>query len=68
MGSYYRERHQQPASTTSQDLAGPGASPAADVNLDDMTKAELLEHARTLDLDVKQAQSKDEIRAAIDAA
>ena len=36
--------------------------------LDEMTRAELLEHARSLNLDVNARMSKDEIRAVVDEA
>lgn len=78
MGSHYRARHERPASTTTAELAGLG-TPQAEAyvsvddsqrppDLDEMTKAELLEHGKQLGLDVKQAQAKDEIRAIIDNA
>ena len=68
MGSHYRNREGRtaPATTTSQNLAG--LSTGTDVNLDDMTRLELLEHARSLGLDVKQNTAKADIRTAIDNA
>ena len=69
MGSHYRNREGRTpvASTTSQNLAGLGAA-QTDVDLDNMTRLELLEHARNLGLDVKQNTAKADIRAAIDNA
>ncbi len=44
-----------------------GAVATAPADLDSMTKAELLEHAQQLGLDVADSATKAEIRAAIDA-
>ena len=74
MGSHYRNREGRTtiASTTSSDVTGLGASApqaaANDVDLDNMTRLELLEHARDLGLDIKQNTAKADIRAAIDNA
>jgi hypothetical protein len=74
MGSHYRNREGRtaPASTLSSDLAGLGAAPpeqAADVNLDDMTKDQLLEHAQNLGVTPANASmTKAELRDAIDTA
>jgi hypothetical protein len=46
----------------------PEAAPRGTVELDDMTKDELLEHARTLGVSpANAAMTKDELRAGIDA-
>ena len=68
MGSHYRNREGRttPATTTSSDLAG--LNTGTNVNLDDRTRLQLLEHARSLVLDVKQNTAKADIRAAIDNA
>ena len=67
MGSHYRNREGRtaPATTSSSDLAGLGAA-QPNANLDGMTRLELLEHARSLGLDVKQNTAKADIRTAID--
>jgi len=67
MGSYYRERHQTPASTTTADLAGlTGTKP--NQLTDDMTKDELLELAASKGVDVKASMNKPDIRLAITKA
>ena len=71
MGHSYRTRHAPVASTTTKDLAGLGAPAAAEepANLDDMTKDELLEYARSVGASPANASmTKDELRASIDAA
>lgn len=47
---------------------GSGGTPEEPVDVDAMTKAELLEHARGLGLDVNDTMTKADIRAAVDEA
>jgi len=67
MGSYYRERHQTPVSTTTADLAGLTGTKPNELT-DDMTKDELLELAATKGVDVKASMNKADIRLAITKA
>ena len=71
---YYNEKGELPASTTTDDLGGlgsPASSPAAEDSaepaLDDLTKSELLEKAKTLGVSpANNAMTKDELVAALE--
>ncbi len=68
MGSYYRERHQNPvANTTTADLAGLTGTKPNELT-DDMTKDQLLELAAARGVDVKTSMNKAELRLAITQA